>query len=71
MTTPGTIGTKRKIVTLSLIRHRGKEVVSLVFDRDEQLIECVKTLPGVAWSRSRNLWHRKSPKFRLDKVFEA
>ncbi len=71
MTTPGTIGTKRKIVTLSLIRHRGKEVVSLVFDRDEQLIECVKTLPGVAWSRSRKFWYIESAKFRLDKVFEA
>ncbi|MEW6136483.1 MAG: phage integrase N-terminal SAM-like domain-containing protein, partial [Bacteroidota bacterium] len=71
MTAQGISCTKKKIVTLSFTRHRRKEVVSLVFDRDEQLIECVKTLPGVAWSRSRKFWYIEPGKFWLDKVFEA
>ncbi|MDK2910990.1 MAG: hypothetical protein PWR20_2558 [Bacteroidales bacterium] len=69
MTAQSIFGTKKGIESPGLIQH--KVGVSLVFDRDEQLIGCVKTPLEVAWSRSRNLWHRKSPKFRLDKVFEA
>lgn len=60
-----------KKIILRATRHRGVEVVSLVFDKDAQLIERVKTLPGVAWSQSRKFWYIEAAKFRLNMVFEA
>ncbi|HMM11430.1 MAG TPA: tyrosine-type recombinase/integrase, partial [Bacteroidales bacterium] len=58
-------------VILSPAQHRGMEVVSLVFDKDAQLIERVKTLSGVAWSQSRKFWYIEAANFRLNRVFEA
>ena len=62
---------KRKTVILSPAQHRGMEVVSLVFDKDAQLIERMKTLSGVAWSQSKKFWYIEAANFRLNRVFEA
>jgi len=71
MIAQGITCTKKKNATLSFTQHKGKQGESLVFNKDDRLIECVKTLPRIARNRSRNFRHKESGKFRHAKVFEA
>lgn len=52
-------------VTYKPAEHRGKNVIFIHFDYDAKLIERVKKLMGVSWSRSKKAWYVKDlPLFR-------
>lgn len=60
-----------KKVVLSKELHRGMEVVSLQFEKDETLIRQAKALPGANWSQSRKFWYVPAEGFKLNEVFNA
>ncbi|MCE1201752.1 MAG: site-specific integrase [Bacteroidia bacterium] len=60
-----------KKIVLSKELHRGMEVVSFQFDKDETLIRQVKALPGATWSQSRKFWYVPAEGFKLNAVFNA
>lgn len=62
---------KQKKIVLSKELHRGMDVVSLQFEKDEKLIRQVKSLPGVTWSQSRKFWYVPAKGFKLNEVFNA
>ncbi len=60
-----------KKIVLSKELHRGMEVVSLQFVKDETLIRHAKALPGACWSQSRKFWYVPAEGFKLNEVFKA
>ncbi len=60
---------KPKIV-LKRELHRDKEVVCIRFDYNTVLIERVKKLEGVRWSRSQKCWYIDKNDFNLSVVFD-
>lgn len=59
---------KPKII-LNNDSHRGKEVVTLKFDYDRELIGEVKKLKGSKWSQSKKCWYIQVGDFKLGQVF--
>ena len=51
--------------------HYKSPVVSLVFGYNQEIINRVKMLEGVAWSNSRRFWYIPAEQFNLNKVFKA
>lgn len=47
----------QKRIQLSKGEHRGKDVIFLDFEKDEQIIALVKQLPGRMWSATRRKWY--------------
>jgi len=62
---------KKTTITLSYEVHQNIPVVSLVFEKNEALINQVKTIPGTRWSQSRKFWYLPKEQFNLSKVFDA
>ncbi|NLH53815.1 MAG: hypothetical protein GX459_13320 [Bacteroidales bacterium] len=71
MTAQGITGTKKNTITPSLIQLKGKEGVSLVFGRNEQLSECGMLLTRAAWNRSRKSRYFGFSKFNFKKKVKA
>jgi len=58
-------------ITLGNNNHRNREVVSLCFEKDSELINKVKTLPGAAWSQSKGWWYILKEDFNLSVIFDV
>lgn len=46
-----------KKITVKRVVHREQRRVALFFDFDQDLIDQVKTIPGVRWSKTMGCWH--------------
>lgn len=44
-------------VTYEISSHHGKGVIFIKFPYDKQLVERIKKLVGVKWSRSQKAWY--------------
>jgi integrase/recombinase XerD len=58
-------------ITLAYDEHRNREVVSLRFEKDFEVINKVKTIPGAEWSQSKGWWYIFKEDFNLGKVFDV
>lgn len=62
---------RKPTITLAFDEHRSREVVSLRFEKNFEVINKVKTIPGAEWSQSRKFWHIPKEDFNLGKVFDV
>ena len=62
---------RKPTITLAFDEHRNRGVVSLRFDKDFELINKVKTIPGTTWSQSRRFWYINKDAFDLHTTFEV
>ncbi len=58
-------------IILAFEEHRNREVVSLRFEKDYELIGRVKSIPGAVWSQSKKCWYILKEAFDLHTVFEV
>ena len=58
-------------IVLRKARHRNQMVVTLRFDYDQQLIDCVKQEAGARWSQTMGCWYVPEEQFDLHTFFEA
>lgn len=58
-------------ITLFYDSHRGKTVVMLRFDYNQELINCTKTIRGARWSQSKKSWYINKEDFHLTKVLDV
>lgn len=52
-------------------KHRNQDVIILRFEKDQPLIDAVKSLGCARWSTSQRYWYILREKFDLGKVFNA
>lgn len=57
-------------VTLQKCTHRNQPIVAFRFDYDRTLIEHIKKLPHMRWSRTQQYWYQTAALFNLNTVFE-
>lgn len=57
-------------ITLFYDSHRGKTVVMLRFDYNQELINYTKTIRGARWSQSKKSWYINKEDFDLTKVLD-
>jgi integrase/recombinase XerD len=62
---------KKPNIILANDHHRNQAVISMTFEKDQTLINRVKTLPGARWSQSRKMWYLPADHFNLSNVFET
>jgi len=65
---------KKPSIILANDHHRNQAVISMTFEKDQTLINRVKTLPGARWSQSsqsRKMWYLPADHFNLSNVFET
>jgi site-specific recombinase XerD len=43
--------------TASIIQHRGERRISVVFDKNHDMISWIKSIHGSRWSATRQVWH--------------
>ena len=48
---------KKPIIKLAYDEHHNRGVVSLRFEKDFELINKVKIIPGTTWSQSKKYWN--------------
>ncbi|MBE0650811.1 MAG: recombinase, partial [Bacteroidales bacterium] len=62
---------RKQTIVLSNDFHNGKDIVTLKFDYDQELISVLKTNTGARWSRGHRFWYLPKEEFNLRKVFNV
>ncbi len=60
-----------KTIHINKNYHRGKEVITLRFNYDSELIKRIKKVEGARWSRSMHCWYFDKAHFKLPQIFDA
>lgn len=58
-------------VTLKHLFHKEKHQIGLDFKFNQELIQLVKKIPGVAWSKTSRCWYIENNPSNLKKIFEV
>lgn len=59
----------RKNIALTPGRHRGKEIIKIAFDFDEELVKLVKDFSGAKWSRTMHSWYVDYSSGIMDRLY--
>jgi site-specific recombinase XerD len=62
---------KKQNIILSNDFHRGKAVVCLKFDYDQETIQRVKSLQGATWSATKRCWYFTEDDFQLSHIIST
>lgn len=65
----GMMEAPKKIVKAERAFHKGENRLMLLFDYDKVLIELVKKLPGISWSKTLNAWHIADTKDDFNRAY--
>ena len=68
---PQTRESLKPTIKLATGSHRDQEVIMLLFDKDHQLVQIVKSLGCARWSASMGRWYILKEDFSLGNVFDA
>lgn len=59
----------KKVIKAERIFYKGENRLKLMFEYDKGLIDLVKQLPGIFWSKTLNAWHIADTKESFQRAF--
>jgi integrase/recombinase XerD len=63
-----------KTIKLEKLVHNNQPVVSLIFEKDQSLIDPIRSVKGIKWSKSKKMWYIFAHEFELQdfvKIFKG
>lgn len=65
----GMMHAPKKVIKAERIFYKGENRLKLMFEYDKGLIDLVKQLPGIFWSKTLNAWHIADTKESFQRAF--